>query len=214
VTVLLVALAALGGYLLGSIPTGLIVGRAYRGVDVRDFGSGKTGFTNTLRSLGLGAALIVVAVDIAKGAVPVLVGRFLFDEPWAAAIGGAAAVLGHNWPLFAGFRGGRGVATAWGAFSAISPLAGAALLLVAAAVLGTTRYVSLMSIACTAAGFVALAVLVALDEVAAPYLLFAVIAAATIELSHVGNIRRLLAGVEPKLGQGGVPRAPRAPRGA
>ena len=103
------------GYLIGSIPVGVLVGRIYRGVDVRDYGSGKIGFTNTLRSLGWGAALIVAVGDTMKGVVPILIGRFVFDDPWAVALGGVAAVAGHMFPLFAGFRGGRGAATAFGA---------------------------------------------------------------------------------------------------
>ena len=204
---MITALVAVGGYLLGSLPSGLIVGRLYRGVDVREQGSGKTGFTNTLRSLGLGAALIVLLVDLAKGALPVLVARLVFDDPWAAALGGIAVVLGHTFPVFAGFRGGRGVATGFGAFIAVAPLAALAILLGGGAVLAATRYVSVMSITATAAGFVAIVVLVAGDWLAPQYLLFGAAVALAIELNHLPNIRRLLRGVEPKLGQGGTPRA-------
>lgn len=202
------ALVALLGYVLGSVPIGLLVGRIARGIDVREYGSGKTGFTNILRSVGLGPALLVVFADVSKGALPVLVGRFVFDEPWAAAAGGAAAVIGHTWPLFAGFRGGRGVATAFGAFLAVSPLVAVAVFAGAALVLAITRYVSLMSMLGTAVGFLALLALVLLDGVAAEYLLFGTVAAGIIEVNHIGNLRRLLRGTEPKLGQGGTPRRP------
>ncbi|MYI82199.1 MAG: acyl-phosphate glycerol 3-phosphate acyltransferase, partial [Chloroflexi bacterium] len=114
---MIAALLVLIGYLIGSIPFGVLVGRIYRGVDVRDYGSGKTGFTNTLRSLGWGAALIVITADNAKGAAPVLIGRCVFADPWAVALGGVAAVAGHMFPIFARFRGGRGAATAFGAFA-------------------------------------------------------------------------------------------------
>lgn len=200
-----VVAAAVIGYLLGSIPTGLLMGRLH-GIDVRDYGSGKTGFTNALRLLGLRAAALVMAVDVAKGAAPVLIGHFLFDEPWAAALGGIAAVAGHTWPVFAGFRGGRGVATTFGAFFAMAPLAALPLLAVAGAVLAATRYVSLMSVAAVATGFVSLVALVAAGMLPAEYLLFGVLAFLSVELSHVGNMRRLLAGTEPKIGQGGAPR--------
>jgi glycerol-3-phosphate acyltransferase PlsY len=191
------------GYLAGSIPTGVLVGRMAGLGDVRDYGSGKTGFTNALRTMGIRWAILVIAVDVAKGAAPVLVGRFVFDEPWAAAAGGIAAVLGHTWPVFAGFRGGRGVATALGAFLAVSPLAAVVVLALALAVLYVFRYASVMSIVGVFAGFVAVVVLVAMDLAAAEYLLFGTLTMLAVEFNHVANIKRLIAGTEPKLGQGG-----------
>ena len=202
---------AVVGYLLGSVQTGLIVGRLRGGIDVREYGSGKTGFTNSLRTMGLKWALLVLAGDLLKGVVPVLVGRVLLDDPWAAAAGGAAAVVGHTWPVFAGFRGGRGVATAFGAFLAVSPLAALAVVAAAALVLAATRLVSLMSVLGVAAGFVVLVGLVIAERLNPAYLLFGVLAFAFVELNHLGNIRRLLAGTEPRLGQGGGRRTP-APR--
>lgn len=201
---MIAALMLLGGYLLGSIPSGLIVSRVYRGVDVRDQGSGKTGFTNTLRSLGLGAALIVLVADLAKGAAPVLVARLVFDDPWAATLTGIAAVIGHTFPVFAGFRGGRGVATAFGAFIAIAPGVAVAVAIAGVTVLAITRYVSLMSITATATAFVLIVVSVAAGWLAPHYLLFGAAATLAIELNHLPNMRRLLRGVEPKLGQGGA----------
>lgn len=199
------AAGALIGYLLGSVPVGLLVGRRY-GIDVRDYGSGKTGFTNVLRSLGLAPALLVMAGDVAKGVAPVLIGRLLFDDPWATALAGAAAIAGHTRPLFAGFRGGRGVATAFGAFLAMSPLAALLLAGVGAAVLAVTRYVSLMSVTGVLAGFLVLVALVLTGLLPAEYLAFGLLATTFVELSHLGNIRRLLAGTEPKIGHGGEPR--------
>ena len=200
-----VVLGAAIGYLLGSVPVGLWIGRVY-GIDIRQYGSGKTGFTNALRSLGMVPSVLVMALDIAKGAAAVLVGSVLFDDPWAAALGGVAVVAGHNWPLFAGFRGGRGVATAFGAFLAMSPIAAVAVLAAAGLVLAATRYMSLMSVSGVAAGFVAIVVLVLAGRLPAEYLLFGVLVTAAVELNHVGNIRRLLAGTEPKIGQGGARR--------
>ena len=204
------------GYLLGSLPTGLLVGRL-RGVDVREYGSGKTGFTNALRSLGLAPALFVFAVDVAKGTVPVLIGRLLFDDPWATALGGLAAVAGHNWPLFAGFRGGRGVATTFGAFLAMAPLPALAVIIVGGGMLAITRYMSLVSVTSVLVGFVVLVALVAAEPVPeryrlpAEYLLFGTLVTLFVEFSHLGNIRRLLAGTEPKIGQGGARRGQDAP---
>ncbi|MCY4455139.1 MAG: glycerol-3-phosphate 1-O-acyltransferase PlsY [Chloroflexi bacterium] len=208
---MIAALMVVGGYLLGSIPSGLIVSRVYRGVDVRDQGSGKTGFTNTLRSLGLGAAIVVLVADVAKGAMPVLIARAVFDDPWAATLTGVAAVIGHTFPVFAGFRGGRGVATAFGALLAIalwpSLWLALAVLVAGGMALAITRYVSVMSMTATAVAFVLIAISVAIGWLAPHYLLFGGLATLAIELNHLPNMRRLLRGVEPKLGQGGAPSA-------
>ena len=201
---MIAALMLVGGYLLGSIPSGLIVSRVYRGVDVREQGSGKTGFTNTLRSLGLGAAIVVLLADLAKGAAPVLIARLVFDDPWAATLTGVAAVIGHTFPVFAEFRGGRGVATAFGALIAIAPGAAVAVLIAGGAVLAITRYVSVMSMTATAVAFVLIVISVATGWLAPHYLLFGAAATLAIELNHLPNMRRLLRGVEPKLGQGGA----------
>ena len=198
------------GYVIGSIQPGLIVGRLVRGVDIREYGSGKTGFTNTLRTLGLVPALVVVFGDIAKGVVPVLVGDLVIGSALASALGGVGAVVGHTWPVFAGFRGGRGVATSFGAFFAMAPLPATAAILAGLAILAVTRYVSLMSMLGVALGLGVMAWLVTAGRMPAEYLIFGVAVTLSVELNHLGNLRRLLQGTEPKLGQGGVPRAPGA----
>lgn len=205
-----VVLGVLVGYLVGGIPFGLIVGRLAGIRDVREYGSGKTGFTNSLRTLGAKWALLVVVGDISKGVVAVLVGRLLFDEPWAAALAGIAAVLGHIYPVYAGFRGGRGVSTAFGAFLAVSPPAALAVVTFSLIILYLFRYASLMSVVGVFAGFVVVMGLVATDNLASPYAVFAIGTMLAVEISHRGNIRRLLAGTEPKLGQGGSRRVPGA----
>lgn len=197
-----IAAGALFGYLAGSISPGLLIGRLY-GVDVRDYGSGKTGFTNTLRSVGVFPAIVVITADIGKGSAAVLVGSLLLGEPWAAALGGIAAVVGHNWPLFAGFRGGRGVATAFGAFVAIDPLAGVLVLAVAALVLAATRYMSLVSVIGVFAGAIVIFVRAQTGALPLEYIAFGLVVGTMVEVTHIGNIRRLIAGEEPKLGQGG-----------
>lgn len=198
-----VVAGVVAGYLFGGIPFGLIVGRLSGVGDVRQRGSGKTGFTNSLRTMGWKWALIVVVGDITKGAAAVLIGRMVLQDPWAAALAGVAAVLGHIFPVYAGFRGGRGVATAFGAFLAVSP--GAALVVVAFSIviLAIFRYASLMSVIGVFVGFLTVVALVYFEQLAAPYLVFALLTMLAVEISHVGNIRRLLAGTEPKLGQGG-----------
>ena len=205
-----VVIGVVAGYLIGGIPFGLMVGRLAGVRDVREYGSGKTGFTNSLRTLGIRWAILVVVGDITKGAAAVLVGQLLLDEPWAAALAGVAAVLGHNYPVYAGFRGGRGVSTAFGAFLAVSPLAALAVLTFSLVILYLFRYASLMSVIGVFAGFVVVIALVLAGNLAGPYAAFAVFAMLAIEISHRSNIRRLLAGTEPKLGQGGTRRAPGA----
>lgn len=202
-----VAIGVVAGYLIGGIPFGLMVGRLAGVRDVREYGSGKTGFTNSLRTLGIKWAVLVVVGDIAKGAAAVLVGRLLLDEPWAAALAGVAAVLGHIYPVYAGFRGGRGVSTAFGAFLAVSPPAALAVVTFSLAVLYLFRYASLMSVVGVFVGFVVVVALVLAGNLASPYAVFAVGTMLAVEISHRGNIRRLLAGTEPKLGQGGSRRA-------
>ena len=191
------------GYFLGAVPWGLIVGYAFTGKDIRQFGSGKTGTTNVLRTAGRTAAVLVLVADVAKGTIPALIGRFVFDEPAAAAAGAGAAVTGHVWPVFAGFRGGRGVATAFGGVLGLTPLLALAFPVVAAAIVGSTRIVSLMSI--LAAPIAAAIVVVAWMSGAThgAYALYAVFVVAIIEVMHIPNIRRLLAGTEPRIGQGG-----------
>ncbi|MCB9483609.1 MAG: glycerol-3-phosphate 1-O-acyltransferase PlsY [Dehalococcoidia bacterium] len=202
--ILATALGGAIGYLLGGIPFGLIVGRLAGVGDVRQYGSGKTGFTNSLRTMGVKWAIIVVLGDAAKGGLAVVLARLLFDEPGAAALAGAAAVFGHIFPVFAGFRGGRGVATAFGAFLAVSPIVALIVLGASLAILALFRYASLMSVTGVFVGFVVLGIMWAIDSIDGKYfLLFAIPTMFLVEVSHTGNIRRLLAGTEPKLGQGG-----------
>jgi glycerol-3-phosphate acyltransferase PlsY len=206
--IMAIAMAGLAGYLLGGIPVGLIVGRIAGVGDLREYGSGKTGFTNALRAMGKKWAVMVVVGDVLKGVLAVAIARLLFDGAPAAALAGSAAVFGHVFPVFAGFRGGRGVSTAFGAFLMVSPVVALVIFSVSLVVLFTFRYASLMSVTGVAAALVAVAVLATGGWLNLAYLaLFAVPVTALVELSHLENIRRLLAGTEPKLGQGGGRRA-------
>lgn len=191
------------GYLLGSVPTGLIVGYLWLHRDIRDSGSGKTGTTNVLRTAGKVPAALVLIADVSKGAIPAVVGRVVFHDDGVAAAGAAAAVVGHIWPVFAGFRGGRGVASAFGAVLGLTPLVAVVFPLIGAALVIPTRYVSLMSVVGTpiAAGLVVVAA--AAFGQPWPYAYCAVFATLLIEYKHIPNIRRLLAGTEPRIGQGG-----------
>jgi glycerol-3-phosphate acyltransferase PlsY len=208
---LAIAFAALCGYLLGSIPFGLLISKRVGGRDLREFGSGKTGFTNSLRVLGLKRSAPVFAGDLLKGSAAALLPLLYTDEPWARAIGGLAAVAGHVWPVFAGFRGGRGVLTGAGVLLALNPIASLCLVPVALVVIAITRYVSLASItACTLAGpmFIAFAA-AGYSEWA--YAFTACVGGLTIVVLHHDNIARLRAGTERKLGRGGERRSEASP---
>lgn len=191
------------GYLLGSAPFGLVVGYLWLGRDIRDSGSGKTGTTNVLRTAGKVPAALVMAGDIGKGVVPGLVGRFVFHDDGVAAAGASVAVIGHIWPVFAGFRGGRGVATAFGAVLGLTPGVALVFPLIGAALIIPTRYVSLMSVVGTPISAALVVVAAAAFGQPWPFAICAVFVTALIEFKHIPNIRRLLAGTEPRIGQGG-----------
>lgn len=196
-------------YLVGSFPTGVIAGRLH-GVDLREHGSGNTGFSNALRVLGPRAGIPVLVVDVAKGfvavaAVSALAGPHSPLGPTGIRIAaGLAAAAGHIWPAFTGFRGGKAVATGLGVFLALSPVATLAALAVWAVVVYTTRYISVGSIA---AVFV-LPFGVGIEARAAgtpqPVALVAAAAALAIVIvvRHRSNLRRLLAGTESRVGWG------------
>jgi glycerol-3-phosphate acyltransferase PlsY len=217
------ALLAAGiGYLLGSIPVGLIVGRVTRGIDVRDYGSGVTGATNVIRTSGWKAGVVVIVGDLAKGIAAFYIGMALAtaadihphdDRAWVAAAAACAAVCGHIWPVFASFRGGRAVATGFGAALAMNPIAAAAMIPVAGVVVGATRIMSVMSITMAPALACLYIVLAALDVSPPAYAAYAIAASALIVWKHRANIERLVAGTEPKIGRGGERRAaaPRPP---
>ena len=194
------------GYLLGSIPTGLLAGRLARGIDIREYGSGRTGFTNVLRTVGARWAAASLAGDIAKGVIPVVVARVIYDDPYVLMVAGMAAAVGHDWPVFAGFQGGRGVATSYGAAVVMNPIAALALLPVGIGLVAVTRIVSVMSVGLApvlAVVFVALAVAGIHPW---PYAFYAVAAAVLVVVLHRENIERLLAGTEPKIGGGSARR--------
>ena len=198
-------LAALLGNLLGAIPFGLIVGRVTRGIDLREYGSHRTGATNALRTLGLRAAALVFLLDVGKGVAAVALARLLFaGDPlvgWAAAIAGFAAIVGHNWSVFIRFTGGRGVATSAGGLGAMSPWT---ILILAPIVIGLiwrTRYVSLGSITGGLLAPVITAVLWAVGAASLPAILYAAASGLLVTAAHADNIARLRAGTERKIGQ-------------
>lgn len=199
-TVVLVLIA----YLMGSIPIGVVVARVSGGTDPRTIGSGRTGGTNALRALGRGRAAIVVTGDLLKGAVPVLLARYVTGgDPLVEVLCGAAAVAGAIWSVFAGFRSGRGVGTGVGTMLVIQPVAVLLATPVFIGVILLTRYVSLGSLIGSAAMFPAmLLVLLVVPDTPLPYVIYSAVGAALIWLAHADNIDRLLHGTERKFDLG------------
>lgn len=194
------AVALLASWLIGSIPWAYLAGRLLKGVDLRTYGSGNLGTTNVLRLLGAPAAMVVYALDAAKGFVPVFVFPVVFDFAphggWAIACG-LVAILGHVRPVFLRFKGGgKGVATASGVFFALTPLATFASLVGFLLLLATTRTMSLASL--TGAAILPLGVAVTHGVTS---LVFAVSlgVAVFVYWTHRANIGRLRRGEEPKL---------------
>ena len=198
-------LAAILGYLLGALPFGLIIGRLTRGIDLREYGSHRTGATNALRTLGMPAAAAVFLLDVAKGVAAVLLARLLFaDDPlveWAAAVAGFAAIVGHNWSVFIGFTGGRGVATSTGALAAMSPWTVVILAPIVIGIMWRSRYVSLGSITGGMLAPVITAGLWLVDLASVPAIAYALASGLLVTAAHADNIARLRAGTERKIGQ-------------
>lgn len=203
--------AALIGYLLGCTPSGVVVGKLFGGVDPRTQGSGKTGATNVLRTLGPGPALLVVLLDVGKGVAAVLIARYLIFPPssgasvnlqaWGEAVGAFCAMLGHNYSMYLHFRGGRGVATGGGGILAMSPIALAVALVALIVPIVLTRYVSLGSMLAGVAAAVTDVILCLTGNDRWPHAIFMIVGAAFIIYSHSDNIQRLRTGTERKLGQ-------------
>jgi glycerol-3-phosphate acyltransferase PlsY len=193
------ALLVVGGYLLGSVSFALWLVRWRTGSDIRTVGSGNAGATNVLRAHGRGLAVAVALLDIGKGTAAVLFVRLVTADPRYAAAAGLAAVLGHVFPLFSGFRGGKGVATAVGAFLALAPLATVICLAVFLLIVAVSRYVSLGSVVAIvllppAAGL--------LSHAPRAVVVAAAATALVVVFKHVDNLKRLARGEERKLGRG------------
>lgn len=199
-----VALALLAGYLVGALPSGVLVGRLL-GVDPRVAGSGRTGTTNALRTLGPVAAVVVLALDLGKGAIAVVAGAYIAgalgtDGSWPSAAAGVAAVVGHIRSIFIGFTGGRGVATGGGAALVLAPLALIAPVAIFALLVWRTRYVSLGSLAAAVSLPLAVAVLYATGLAGLHALVATALIGALVVAAHADNIERLRSGTERRLG--------------
>ena len=192
------AVLVIVAYLLGSISFAVLLVRATSGQDIRAEGSGNAGATNVLRSHGRNLALLVALLDVAKGVAAVLLMRLVTLDPRWAAAAGFAAILGHVFPVFYGFRGGKGVATAVGAFLALSPLALLVSLAVFLAIVAATRYVSLASVV----AFALLPPIAGLVFHASRAVVTAAgLTAILIVVKHLPNLKRLARGEERKLGR-------------
>jgi acyl phosphate:glycerol-3-phosphate acyltransferase len=195
--VALTALGLLAAYLIGAIPVGYLVARIAGGTDIRRSGSGNIGATNVLRTLGTGPAVLTLAGDIVKGYLAVSAARAIGPAPWMAAGGAVAVIAGNCWPVFLGFRGGKGVATGLGAFLALIPWAVAPAALLWIAVTALSRYVSLASmVAC-----LSLPVSAALLGYPRSAAVAGALAAAIIVWRHRENVVRLASGTERRLGE-------------
>lgn len=189
-------LLAIGAFLLGSIPFGLVIAKAWARADVRRIGSGNIGATNVARAAGKGAALVVLLLDVAKGFGPTLVAARLLgpESSWSVAGVGLAAFAGHCFPPWLRFRGGKGVATALGVSLAIAPFGALAGAITYAAIYAGTRLSSLGSL-CAAAATAGLAFATAPEAFAWSVLAMV----AVIVARHRANIERLVRGEEPRL---------------
>ncbi|MCS5706996.1 glycerol-3-phosphate 1-O-acyltransferase PlsY [Synechococcus sp. FGCU-3] len=210
-------LTLLAGYLLGSIPSGYLVGRWLMGIDIRREGSGSTGATNVLRVVGKGPALVVFVVDVGKGALAVLLAKAVLEplgvplsgdgasaavDSWVVAAG-LAALAGHIWPAWLGWKGGKAVATGLGMLLGLAWPVGLACFGIFLTVLSASRIVSLSSV--VAAISLPLLMLGWFPGqgfgIRWPYLVLAVITTVLVVWRHRSNLQRLVAGTEPKLGQ-------------
>jgi glycerol-3-phosphate acyltransferase PlsY len=190
------------GYLFGAIPTGAIVARVHGNVDLRTSGSGRTGATNVLRTMGKGAAAVVFAGDFLKGMLAVLVVRWTVGDGslWPELIAAIAAVVGHSYSVFIGFKGGRGVVTGFGATMVVAPVPMLVALAVGLILVLLTRYVSLGSVGGAIVGGLAMCALAVYTSNVA-WAVWGVLIPGFIVIAHRDNIERLLAGTERKLGE-------------
>ena len=193
-------------YLIGAIPVGFLIVRLTRSVDIRDYGSGNIGMTNVLRTTGLKTGIIVLGLDTFKGVIPVFVSRQLYSDPYMETLAAIAVLVGHIWPVFLKFRGGKGVATGMGSFCFISPICGLIVVGVGCLVLAVSRYVSLASIIAASSAFISMWVFNNfyseswIADSLATYIMYPLIGVPIIIFRHRENIARLLNGEERRLG--------------
>jgi acyl phosphate:glycerol-3-phosphate acyltransferase len=184
------------GYVLGSVPTGYLVGRLL-GVDVRKVGSGNIGTANVLRAAGKRAAMLTLAGDMLKGLIPVVVARLLVTNDWLIAAVAFAAVIGHCWPVFLRFKGGKAVATGAGTTIGLAPMIGLGLFAFWWAVVLVSRYTSLGAISV----MVVSPIVFLIAGQPLPYVLYTIVGGALVLWRHRENARALINGTERKVGE-------------
>jgi glycerol-3-phosphate acyltransferase PlsY len=184
------------GYLLGSISFSYLFGKWFKGIDIRNHGSGNAGATNTLRVLGKGPAIAVLILDALKGVLAVYIGRWIGLNEWVVVLSGLAAIIGHNWPIYFGFRGGKGIATTIGVMASLCFLPTLFAGLIAIALIAITRYVSLGSLVLT----VILPFLIWGMDRPNEVLLASIIVCLFAFFRHRTNIAKLLQGKENRIG--------------
>jgi glycerol-3-phosphate acyltransferase PlsY len=189
-------LVSIIAYLLGNVATSYIVSKVFGKIDIREYGSGNAGSTNVLRVLGAKAAVIAFSGDVLKGTAAVLIGRYIGGS-YGEILAGIFVIIGHNWPVFLGGKGGKGIATTIGLMLPIDPLMVVLILIVGIIVIATTRYVSLASIT----GVTIYPIAMIVTKKPAEYIVFSLILSAIAIYRHRANINRLLKGTESKFGQ-------------
>lgn len=207
ISLTLCSIVLLTAYLLGSFPTGYLAVKQLKGIDIREVGSGSTGATNVLRTLGKGPGAFVLLVDCVKGVLAIaLVYAFFTSAPaenlrqwqaWIITLAGLLAILGHSKSIFLGFTGGKSVATSLGILLAMNWQVGLATVGVFAAMLAISRIVSISSIT----GALAVPIVMVILHQPLPYIMFGIAGGLYVIIRHQSNIQRVLAGTEPKIGQ-------------
>ena len=193
-----VVLTILSCYLLGSIPFGYIVGKLFKKIDIREYGSGNIGATNAFRILGPSLASLVLLGDVGKGILSIYLVRFLnIDNLLILIIAGLAVICGHDWSLFLGFKGGKGIATTFGVVFVLNPTISFLALIIWGVVVITTRYVSLSSICAVISIFI----FSILFKQPYEYILFSAIILVLGIFNHKENIKRLKSRKERKIGE-------------
>jgi len=189
------------GYLFGSFPSGYLAGRIAKGIDIRSLGSGSTGATNVLRHIGKRAAITVFLLDVLKGVISILLAKyFLLNDSWQVAIG-ISTLIGHIWPVWLNWRGGKAVATGLGIFLGLSWQVGLATLGVFILMITLFRIVSLASVSAALALPLIMLVSFETSSISLPFLVISLLAMTLVIWRHRENILRLMKGKEPKIGK-------------
>ena len=189
------------GYLFGSFPSGYLAGRIVKGIDIRSLGSGSTGATNVLRHIGKRAAITVFLIDVFKGVISILLAKyFLLNDSWQVAIG-LSTLIGHIWPVWLNWKGGKAVATGLGIFLGLSWQVGVATLGVFIIMIALFRIVSLASVSAALSLPLIMFLSFKTSSISLPFLLISLLAMTLVIWRHRENIIRLMKGKEPRIGQ-------------